>query len=742
MTLSAQLLDSLPSLRGCQFNLSKSSHRQLLADFSRILNRIVGNDAVLDSELGSAVVANKAELLSHYVNSNNNKGLLNQMQNVLLTPLINNINNAIQLCNDREKPRFVSLLSNIFTLPQLQALGCSISKQSFSSGNRHAVKHGHGAPVPKPHSVSLDRTLTDPERAALHAFLTEHSYEASNRCTKLNDTTTLPTRYVDSTYAELHRLWLTTHRNISQSYFRKCVRSFKVFKPPHLRGTDMCATCHKGKILLDRVSRRLATHQPRCSFRQFVENSILRHSPSATRSQSDLSQLIVDTSQFDSSIIPECRCSHAQPTSSESFRTLWFYFHHHALKTQSRFTYRESLQNLAADECLITIDWKENLSINRGPIEQTQHHYQRSLRSVLGCMLVYRDPASNTIKHHYIDLISESLSHDSISAYEQLELAVLSHLDKLSHIRSIHTWTDTGPHFRSEEFLCNVLFVLPQTLLNHGLAAEVNHHFFIESHGKSAVDGHFSHLSTWLNELCNNQYICTTRDLINGLERLAESHAPSKHVSVSFMHYQPACNSQCSHYQQSIAADVAVDQSSVATDGPAPMDLDGPAMATDGPVPMDIDDGNDVPVSASVEPVLDASALNERLNGEGRTRCTRASYYRHSLKLPKHSTKLFYHWKSNTPNIRFPNQQLASMVTASPAFNHRTQVSIACSVMPPFHSPLTTQLNNLSLGSSIETTASLAFASRLQPGNPHIGRNTQSVFTKRARHFASILNQA
>ena len=52
---------------------------------------------------------------------------------------------------------------------------------------------------------------------------------------------------------------------------------------------------------------------------------------------------------------------------------------------------------------------------------------------------------------------------------------------------------------------------------------DVNH--FIEHHGKSPVDAHFAHLSTWIKEMESRKCIMTTRQLITELRLSAASHA-------------------------------------------------------------------------------------------------------------------------------------------------------------------------------------------------------------------------
>ena len=157
MKVPSQLLEQLPSLCGRDFRPSKSHHRQLIADFARILNKLVVNRAILDSELSDDAIARKANFLARYLTSNANKHLLAQIKPSIISPIIENIHNAIKSCDDHEKQRFTSIVSSAFTQPQLRELGCTISKQSFASGNRHFNEYGAGAPIPSPPCISNER---------------------------------------------------------------------------------------------------------------------------------------------------------------------------------------------------------------------------------------------------------------------------------------------------------------------------------------------------------------------------------------------------------------------------------------------------------------------------------------------------------------------------------------------------------------------------------------------------------
>ena len=59
----------------------------------------------------------------------------------------------------------------------------------------------------------------------------------------------------------------------------------------------------------------------------------------------------------------------------------------------------------------------------------------------------------------------------------------------LAEAEKIHFWSDTGPHFRSWEYVHYCLIELPDTLRS-GCMVDIN--FFIEKHGKNQRDTHFN----------------------------------------------------------------------------------------------------------------------------------------------------------------------------------------------------------------------------------------------------------
>jgi hypothetical protein len=224
--------------------------------------------------------------------------------------------------------------------------------------------------------------------------------------------------------------------------------------------------------------------------------------------------------------------------------------------------------------------------------------YDRSFRSVLGAFIAYQGD-DHRINHDYIDSISQCLSHDSTAAYEQIKLIIIklftTHPNLQNQIQIVHIWCDSGSHFKSFETLGSMLYSL-ETLIQK----KINVHYFVEGHGKSPVDAHFSLLSRWLEQLKTQKHISTTDELINALEEQAFAHHRNDKVNVSFIKYEPVCvDPTHNHYIN-----------------PAPED----AMA--------VDQSNHVDMHRE----------------EGRVHCVRPSQAQYSLKLPPNHLNQFYHY--------------------------------------------------------------------------------------------------
>ena len=88
----------------------------------------------------------------------------------------------------------------------------------------------------------------------------------------------------------------------------------------------------------------------------------------------------------------------------------------------------------------------------------------------------------------------------------------------LVNATKIHFWSDTGPHFRSCEYLHYCLVDFPATL-NNGCRVDVN--FLTEKHGKNQRDSHFRCVRSYTHRAARSakKLITTVSDLKDALIR-------------------------------------------------------------------------------------------------------------------------------------------------------------------------------------------------------------------------------
>jgi hypothetical protein len=652
-----------------------------MSNFNKTINQLIGPNAP---------VANIVTLLSHYLHRTDKRELYERILGEELRPIIANIKTAYDAADNSHRPQFASIVTDTLTRPLLSELGWDISQQSLASSHRHCSERGPGAKPAKPQLPECRRPLDEAELVVLRAFLDEHSQPASSHTVKV-DGVDVPVRYLDRTVAELRKLWCqdSTHRQMVKSTFRKAVRGLKIYKTGRQRGTDLCETCLTGARIESQVRRTLAEHSSECIGRTDVEANIAAYSKISTANRA---VIIERTASAAANLVEPIKSNHRAVCSCQrqypaefltQLQSLFFYYHHHALKDESRRSYHDALNNCAANEAILTFDFKENIALNRGPLEGSKAFYDRTMRSVLGCLLVWRDPASKCTKRQYIDSISSCLSHDSLAAFEQIEAIVQRFVKHdLPHVRTIHLWTDTGPHFRSAQSIGSVLFRLPSTT-----DLQVTQHYFIEGHGKSEVDAHFSLLSAWLREAITQRTIKTTDELMEALTERASAHHTNERVSCSFIKYEPVCNdSEHNHFA-------------------------GPLGADNGPVPMEID-----------------SDLDRYERVEGRTHCVRPVHEQHSLTLGPHQLYQSYHFIAATAT--------ASNHIACPITNDKRRTSKVVVKASLTHSAPSKPIQS-KLKSHNVADAAINFAPRLRQSNSLTSYSVRAltVLQNRARAF-------
>ena len=138
-------------------------------------------------------------------------------------------------------------------------------------------------------------------------------------------------------------------------------------------------------------------------------------------------------------------------------------------------------------------------------------------------------------KHtRYVDFISVVLTHDAQYVVDCLH-TVIERWSTQHGIESFLIWTDQGKHFVCEQMFASLMRDIPITY-----AVNVQWNRFVEHHGKSAVDAHFSLISRWLKEAeTQHDKITTTDELITVLNERAGAHKMSD--KIEFELYCPKC---------------------------------------------------------------------------------------------------------------------------------------------------------------------------------------------------------
>ncbi len=199
--------------------------------------------------------------------------------------------------------------------------------------------------------------------------------------------------------------------------------------------------------------------------------------------------------------------------------SLEFIQHHKQIANIQREKFRAQRDGLKKGECIVLFDFKENITVGRGPRETNKDFYNKTQRSLFGCAVYYKDKQTlpNTVnnkhisisqtKHQYVHFISEVLAHDGLFVCDCLtKLLTLSWMKKF---HTIYFWSDCGPHFRSYEVVNHTVFELSKKF-----KVTTSHHFWGEKHGKNSCDSEFSVLTQWLETITNRIKITTTNELI------------------------------------------------------------------------------------------------------------------------------------------------------------------------------------------------------------------------------------
>lgn len=178
---------------------------------------------------------------------------------------------------------------------------------------------------------------------------------------------------------------------------------------------------------------------------------------------------------------------------------------HQLTSKHQKYILDQETKDLEDDQCIVIIDFKENLRIGGGPRQTKEVFFEQTFISDLGAAVLVNN--NGITEKRYYNFFSHILSHDSL--YSGDCIVKLFSREEMKKYKSVSIWSDGGKHFKSKEFLARIFEDIHKKL---GIKVKMN--YFTEYHGKNIVDGHFGTISQWLTRLLTLKEIKTIDVLI------------------------------------------------------------------------------------------------------------------------------------------------------------------------------------------------------------------------------------
>jgi hypothetical protein len=163
---------------------------------------------------------------------------------------------------------------------------------------------------------------------------------------------------------------------------------------------------------------------------------------------------------------------------------------HHESNKYIKGEHAKQLQTLPLGAAMLTMDFKENITLGSGPRELGQSWYTRERRTIFG-MALNKKEADGSISKWHFNIVSDCLAHDAIFVKQALTHLFATKLWDSFKIEHLYLWCDNAPHFRNTILLAYLLDLVKQKEFQ-----TIKLCFFEAYHGKSEVDGMFGTLWT------------------------------------------------------------------------------------------------------------------------------------------------------------------------------------------------------------------------------------------------------
>ena len=388
-----------------------------------------------------------------------------------------NIKNAHDKAPNFQKRSILSLVCGQHTPTELKQLGFKFGKEQFKSAQKIAQSKMSGIPLIE--TRGRISKITDKNKKIVARFYRTGKIEgqrivspAANKTINLFGEI-VPIFYAhfppDYVYHHLKNSYIEKNKTVpfSLSIFKKLIPTY-VKKPK--KQTDMCEYCVHGKGAYQSYKKILKDIHKNCqkSNCQISINCTAEEILSDRFNLCTQQKLMMNKNNF-----------------IELKERVQNYVCHLKRRATQQTAYKTAVSNLKSSECLLVIDFKENISLNLASIEIGSDFYSKPQVSVFGVVAVYKD--SNNIKRYfYFDIFSQCLSKSSSFVIKALNLVFDSKSWKDLKLSKIDVWMDNAPHFRSKELFC------------YFYKNKISWDFFCELHGKNICDSRFSYLSNVL----------------------------------------------------------------------------------------------------------------------------------------------------------------------------------------------------------------------------------------------------
>jgi hypothetical protein len=141
------------------------------------------------------------------------------------------------------------------------------------------------------------------------------------------------------------------------------------------------------------------------------------------------------------------------------------------------------------NECVLIMDFKENISLNLEQVQVGRDFYGRPQRTCFGVvMMCYEEDELRKVQ---FDVFSKSLAHTGTFAVSALKLVMSHQTFSSKNFEKVHVWQDNAKHFKNQEMLYHLRSLVEATPTLQGITLN----FFGENHGKSLCDVRFSAIS-------------------------------------------------------------------------------------------------------------------------------------------------------------------------------------------------------------------------------------------------------